>query len=59
MTLSGVMQALVSFVQDSGDSLRALSTADRTIVFLCRPPLILVAVSRGPENVQQLTMQLS
>ncbi|XP_037091391.1 LOW QUALITY PROTEIN: vacuolar fusion protein MON1 homolog A-like [Pollicipes pollicipes] len=59
VTLSGVMQALVSFVQDAGDSLRALRTGDRTIVFLSRPPLILVAVSRGPENVAQLTVQLS
>ncbi|KAF0310728.1 Protein SAND [Amphibalanus amphitrite] len=58
VTLSGVMQALVSFVQDSGDSLRALRTGDRTIAFLSRPPLILVAVSRGPENVHQLNVQL-
>ncbi len=54
-----VMQATVSFVQDLGDNIRAVRTADTTIVFLNKKPLILAAVSHGSESVTQLIVQLT
>jgi len=59
VSLFGVMQALVSYVADSGDSIRSIRAADSTIVFLNKPSLILVAVSRTGLSAQQLTVQLT
>jgi len=59
ISLFGVMQALVSYVADSGDSIRSIRTSDTTIVFLNKPSLILVAVSRKGLSTQQLTVQLT
>ena len=58
-SLTAVMQALVSYVDDLGDTLRAFKTSDRTVVFSSRGPLIFVAVSGGGESVPQLHMQLT
>ncbi|XP_072045856.1 protein SAND-like [Amphiura filiformis] len=59
VTLMGVMQALISFVQDSKNSLRSIVAGDHLFVFLVRQPLILVAVSRTRDSQQQLLMQLT
>lgn len=58
-SLMAVMQAHVSFVHDLKDNIRAVHTADTTIVFLNKGPLILVAVSKGTESVTQLIVQLT
>ncbi|UYV65138.1 MON1A [Cordylochernes scorpioides] len=50
VTLMGVIQALVSVVQGSGDLLRGFSTADKFVGFLVRPPLVLAGVSSMPLN---------
>ena len=44
---------------DSGDSIRSIRTADTTIVFLNKPSLILVGVSRRGLSASQLTVQLT
>jgi len=59
VSLGGIMQALVSFVADSGDSIRSIRTPDCTIVFLVKSPLILVGVSTVDLSSSQLTVQLS
>jgi len=59
VSLFGVMQALVSYVADSGDSIRSIRTSDSTIVFLNKPSLILVAVSKRGLSASQLTVQLT
>jgi hypothetical protein len=49
----------VSYVVDSGDSIRSIRSADTIISFLNKPPLILVGVSRNRLSAQQLTVQLT
>lgn len=49
----------MSYVADSGDSIRSIRTSDTTIVFLNKPFLILVGVSRTGLSSQQLTVQLT
>jgi hypothetical protein len=58
VTLFGVMQALVSFVQDSDDSIRSIRIGGTIIVFLLKTPLILVCVSNMGESVAQIQTQL-
>ncbi|QQP36460.1 Uncharacterized protein FKW44_021574, partial [Caligus rogercresseyi] len=41
-SLTAVMQALVSYVQDLDDSIKCISFGDVQISFLIKPPLILV-----------------
>lgn len=55
----GVMQALVSFVQQSGDTIRSIHAGDKKFVFLHRMPLILVAVSTTKASVPQILSQLT
>jgi len=57
-TLFGVLQALVSFVQDSDDTIRCIRAGDVSIVFLLKAPLILVCVSRLGESISQIQTQL-
>lgn len=59
VTLMGVMQALVSFVQQNGDMIRSVHANDHKFVFLHRVPLILVAVSRTKASVPQLNVLLN
>ncbi|EDV26624.1 uncharacterized protein TRIADDRAFT_22109 [Trichoplax adhaerens] len=59
VTIMGVMQALVSFVQDSDDTLQSLVAGNRKYVFLVKGPLILVAVSSLEDSVPQLQLQLT
>uniref|UniRef100_A0A1A9WMB6 Vacuolar fusion protein MON1 homolog n=1 Tax=Glossina brevipalpis TaxID=37001 RepID=A0A1A9WMB6_9MUSC len=58
-SIFGVIQALVSFVQDGQDEIKSIQAKDVQIVFLLKPNLILVAVSRTSFSVAQLEMQLS
>lgn len=58
-TLYGVMQALVSFVQDQNDSIQSIHAGDTLFVFLFKNHLILVAVSKSGESVSQLITQLN
>lgn len=57
----GVMQALVSFVLDSKDTIRSISTGldGHLFVFMVRSPIILVAVSQRGESETQLIIQLT
>lgn len=55
----GVMQALVSYVVDSGDAIRSIRSADTIISFLNKSPLILVGVSRNRLSSHQLTHHLT
>nr|CAG4639913.1 EOG090X03TW [Daphnia pulex] len=58
VTLFGVMQALVSFVEDGEDSMDMILAGDTKFVFLHKTPLILVAVSKLRDSVLQLQLQL-
>ena len=58
VTLFGVMQALVSVVEDGEDSMETILSGDTKFVFLHKPPLILVAVSKLKDSIQQLQLQL-
>ncbi|KAK9732386.1 Third Longin domain of FUZ, MON1 and HPS1 [Popillia japonica] len=58
-TLYGVMQALVSFVQDQNDSIQSIHAGDTLFVFLFKNHLILVAVSKSGESISQLISQLN
>lgn len=59
VTVMGVMQALVSFVQAGSDTIRSVHAGDTNFVFSVKGPLILVAVSKTLESVTQLTFQLT
>ena len=58
VSLGGLMQALVSFVADSGDTIKSIKTEDTNIVFLVKSPLILVGVSKAGLQSAQVTVQL-
>ena len=60
VSLCGAMQALVSYVADSDDSIRSIRMADTVVVFLVRSPLILVGTCRPCHlTTQQMTVQLT
>lgn len=59
VTIMGVMQALVSFVQSENDMIRSVHAGDTNLVFVVKGPLILVMVSKTMESVPQLTLQLT
>ncbi|KAJ9580107.1 hypothetical protein L9F63_004249, partial [Diploptera punctata] len=59
VTMFGVMQALVSFVQASQDTIRSIRAGSTKFVFLIKGPIILVSVSRTTESVSQLVLQLT
>jgi len=58
-TLMGVLQALVSFVQDNDDNIRVVCAGEHKFVFLVRGPLILVAVCYDKDSTNQLLVQLT
>lgn len=58
-TIYGVMQALVSVVQESQDVILSIHAIGMKFVFLLKGPLILVAVSRRILSVQQIQLQLT
>ena len=59
VTVMGVMQALVSFVQDGDDNIRCIVAGNHKFVFLVRDPLLLVGVTSGSDSIQQTLLQLS
>lgn len=59
VTVMGVMQALVSFVQTGNDMIRSVHAGNTNFVFVVKGPLILVAVSKTLESIPQLTLQLT
>ncbi|CAM1324116.1 MON1A (predicted), partial [Pycnogonum litorale] len=61
VTIMGVMQALVSVVMDTKDTIRSMSTGEggHLFVFLVRSPVILVGISRCGESETQLIIQLT
>ncbi|XP_028406838.1 vacuolar fusion protein MON1 homolog A-like [Dendronephthya gigantea] len=58
-TLTGVMQALVSFVEDENNHLRAIVAGDHKFVFLVKGHVILVAISYAKESEAQMAVQLT
>jgi hypothetical protein len=52
------MQALVSIVQDDKDNLRSVVAGKHRFVFVCRGPLVLVAVTKLKLSESQLALQL-
>lgn len=58
-TLCGVIQALVSVVQESQDIIMSIHAMGIKFVFLLKGPLMLVAVSRRSLSVQQIQLQLT
>ena len=54
VNLFGILQALVAFVQDDKDDLRSIVSGNHQFVFVCRRPLLLVAVSQTCQSVSQV-----
>ena len=59
VTLMGVMQALISVVQDNKDLLRCIVAAQHKFVFLVREQLLLVGVVSSTESLAQVLLQLN
>ncbi|XP_068141576.1 vacuolar fusion protein MON1 homolog [Drosophila tropicalis] len=59
VTLFGVIQALVSFVQLGQDAITSIHAGDIKFAFMQRSSLILVAATRTNMSVQQMQLQLS
>jgi hypothetical protein len=59
VTIMGVMQALVSFIQDSKDNIRCIIAGDHQFVFLVREHIILVCVSKTSESTTQILLRLT
>ena len=59
VTMMGLMQAIVSFVQDANDNIRSIHAGDHKFVFLVRGPLILVTVCSSQDSKAQLQLQLT
>ncbi|CAL8125467.1 unnamed protein product [Orchesella dallaii] len=59
VTFFGLLQALVSFVQSDGDTIRGVKVGETSIVFLVKSPLILVCVSQMSESISQIESHLT
>eukprot|EP00051_Salpingoeca_urceolata_P029366 m.489686 g.489686 ORF g.489686 m.489686 type:complete len:520 (+) comp27018_c0_seq1:112-1671(+) len=59
VSLMGVMQALVSFVQDEKDQLRSFTAGNHKFVFLVKTNLLLVMVASTGEDEAQMMLQLT
>ncbi|XP_073820743.1 vacuolar fusion protein MON1 homolog [Musca autumnalis] len=57
--LFGIIQALVSFVENSQDAITSIKAKDVQFVFMVKSNLIFVAASRTHLSVAQLQMQLN
>ncbi|XP_024371446.1 vacuolar fusion protein MON1 homolog isoform X2 [Physcomitrium patens] len=55
---SATLQAIMSFVENSGDTIRFVKAGDYQIVFLVKGPLYLVAISATEEPEQVIRWQL-
>lgn len=58
VTLFGLLQALVSFLQSENDTIRAVKVGETSIVFLVKSPLILVCVSQMGDAISQIETHL-
>jgi len=58
-SIMGVMQALVSFVEDDKDELESLIAGEHKFVFQVQSNLLLVMVSSTGESTSQMRMQLN
>jgi len=54
VTMMGLMQAIVSFVQDNKDNIRSVTAGNHKFIFLVRGPIILVAVCSSPDSQAQV-----
>lgn len=54
VNLFGIMQALVSFVQDDRDNLRSIVAGRHKFVFACRGPLVFVSVAQEGQSETQV-----
>jgi len=59
VTMMGLLQAIVSFVQDDDDSIKSIVAGEHKFVFLVRGPIILVAVCSAADSQNQLVLQLT
>lgn len=59
VTMMGVMQALISFVQDNDDNIRVIIAGKHKFMFLVRGPLILAAICFANDSPAQLLVQLT
>ncbi|KAG2219483.1 hypothetical protein INT45_010403 [Circinella minor] len=57
-SLMGVIQAIISFFQDSGDTIKSINAGNHKFVFVHKEPLYYVAVSKTGESDVQLRDQL-
>ncbi|KAI8086666.1 vacuolar fusion protein MON1 [Halteromyces radiatus] len=57
-SFTGVIQAIISFFQDSDDTIKSINAGDHKFVFLLKEPLYFVAISRTGESDAQLKDQL-
>lgn len=57
-TIVGVMQAIVSFVQDNDNNIISIHANGLQIVFLIKTYIVLVAVSKSSLSVEHLQLQL-
>ncbi|KAI4884936.1 hypothetical protein NFI96_025358, partial [Prochilodus magdalenae] len=57
-SVMGVMMALVSFVQDGGNTIQSIYSDDHTIVFMQKGPLVLVSASKSHQSELQLRSEL-
>ncbi|KAH9576755.1 hypothetical protein CY35_01G180200 [Sphagnum magellanicum] len=55
---SATLQAIMSFVENSGDTIQLVRAGDHQIVFLVKGPLYLVSISATDEPAQALRKQL-
>eukprot|EP01094_Clydonella_sp_ATCC50884_P024595 TRINITY_DN6211_c0_g1_i2.p1 TRINITY_DN6211_c0_g1~~TRINITY_DN6211_c0_g1_i2.p1 ORF type:complete len:505 (-),score=93.35 TRINITY_DN6211_c0_g1_i2:131-1645(-) len=55
----GVLQAIISFIDDDDDTMRGIISGGHQVAFLIRGPLYFVVVARTSEPTQQLMLQLS
>eukprot|EP00002_Diphylleia_rotans_P019490 TRINITY_DN3770_c0_g1_i3.p1 TRINITY_DN3770_c0_g1~~TRINITY_DN3770_c0_g1_i3.p1 ORF type:complete len:443 (+),score=94.94 TRINITY_DN3770_c0_g1_i3:52-1380(+) len=55
----GILQAMISFVQDADDNLRQIDAGDHTFVYVTRGPIYLIAASSTGESTLMLKKQLN
>ncbi|KAH9288972.1 hypothetical protein KI387_033089 [Taxus chinensis] len=55
---SATLQAIMSFVENSGDNIRLVQAGNHQIIFLVKGPIYLVCISCTEEPFQALKMQL-
>ncbi|KAI8341508.1 vacuolar fusion protein MON1 [Chlamydoabsidia padenii] len=57
-SFTGVIQAIISFFQDSDDMIKSINAGEYKFVFLLKEPLYFVAISKTGESDTQLKDQL-